>query len=219
MSVTTDVRPFSATLRASTLEVHEKANFSAYMRALLGGELTQEGYTRLAAQYHYIYGAIEAASDRMAGDPVGGEFVFDELRRLPSLERDLAHLVGPDWRSAISPLASTRAYVARVREASSWAGGYVAHHYTRYLGDIAGGQAIRRLLERQYGLAEAGALFYHFDEIGSAPRFRDAYRAKLDDAPWDQTARAQVIDETLVAFECNVAVFDELAARLDEVRA
>ncbi|WP_410669731.1 heme oxygenase (biliverdin-producing) [Amycolatopsis sp. cmx-4-68] len=219
MSVTTDTRPFSATLRASTLEVHEKANYSTYMRALLGGELTQEGYTRLAIQYYFIYGAIEAASDAMAGDPVGGEFVFDELRRLPNLERDLAHLAGPDWRSTISPLASTQAYVSRIREASSWAGGYVAHHYTRYLGDIAGGQAIRRVLEKNYDVAEAGALFYHFDKIGSAPRFRDQYRAKLDNAPWDETERARVIDETLVAFECNVAVFEELASRLDEYRA
>ncbi|RSD19255.1 biliverdin-producing heme oxygenase [Amycolatopsis eburnea] len=219
MSVTTDARPFSATLRASTLEVHEKANYSTYMRALLGGELSQAGYTQLAIQYYFIYGAIEAASDAMAGHPVGGEFVFDELRRLPNLERDLAHLVGPDWRTTIAPLASTQAYVERVREASTWAGGYVAHHYTRYLGDIAGGQAIRRLLERQYDVAEAGALFYHFDEIGSAPRFRDQYRAKLDNAPWDEAERARVIDETLVAFECNVAVFDELARRLDEYRA
>ncbi|MEV4056623.1 biliverdin-producing heme oxygenase [Amycolatopsis sp. NPDC049688] len=219
MSVTTDARPFSATLRASTLEVHEKANYSTYMRALLGGELTQEGYTQLAIQYYFVYGAIEAASDRMAADPIGREFVFDELRRLPNLERDLAHLVGPDWRSTITPLDSTREYVARIREASSWAGGYVAHHYTRYLGDIAGGQAIRRLLERQYDVAEAGTLFYHFEGIGSAPRFRDAYRAKLDNAPWDEDERARVIDETLVAFECNVAVFEELASRLDEFRA
>ncbi|WP_410636943.1 heme oxygenase (biliverdin-producing) [Amycolatopsis sp. lyj-346] len=219
MSVTTDARPFSATLRASTLEVHDRANYSTYMRALLGGELKQDGYTQLAIQYYFVYSAIEAASDAMAGDPVGGEFVFDELRRLPLLERDLAHLVGPDWRATISPLASTEAYVARVREASTWAGGYVAHHYTRYLGDIAGGQVIRRTLEKNYDVAEAGALFYHFDGIGSAPRFRDRYRAKLDTAPWDDTERARVIDETLVAFECNVAVFDELALRLDEFRA
>ena len=102
---TTDTRPFSAALRASTLEVHDRANYSTYMRALLGGELTRDGYTQLAIQYYFIYDAIEAASDAMAGDPVGGEFVFDELRRLPNLERDLAHLVGPDWRSTITPLA------------------------------------------------------------------------------------------------------------------
>jgi heme oxygenase len=220
MSVTTDLdtRPFSATLRASTKVLHDRANHSEYMNALLGGELSLAGYTRLAVQYFFIYQAIEQASDQMAGHAVGGEFVFDELRRLPLLELDLAHLVGPDWRTEIEPLASTQAYTARIGEAASWAGGYVAHHYTRYLGDIAGGQIIRRLLERKFGLDEAGTMFYHFDEIGSAPAFRDRYRAKLDAAPWGEQERAGVISETAVAFGCNVAVFEELARDLDRYR-
>lgn len=217
MQVTADVdaSPFSQRLRASTWPVHQRANHSRYMSALFGGELPLAGYTRLAVQYYFIYRAIERASDAMAADAVGREFVFDELRRLPSLERDLGHLVGPDWRDTIRPLPATEAYTARIAEASGWAGGYVAHHYTRYLGDIAGGQAIRRLLEKKFDLAEEGVHFYHFDLIGSAPAFRDRYRAKLDQAPWSEQDHARVIGECTVAFEHNIAVFDELAAELE----
>ncbi|MFE0023065.1 heme oxygenase (biliverdin-producing) [Amycolatopsis sp. NPDC059021] len=216
MPVTTELeaRPFSATLRASTLAVHDRANHSVYMNALFGGDLPLSGYTRLAEQYYFVYQAIEEMSDAMAGDPVGGEFVFDELRRMPNLERDMEFLLGSGWRGKIRQLPATEAYARRIREASEWAGGYVAHHYTRYLGDIAGGQAIRRLLAKNYEVSEAGSLFYHFDEIGSAPAFRDRYRAKLDTAPWSDEERARVIDEALVAFECNVAVFTELAEEL-----
>lgn len=226
MPVTTDVNsipfsatPFSTTLRASTRTVHERANHSAYMNALLGNELTLAGYTQLAIQYYFIYQAIEQVSDTMAGDGTGREFVFDELRRLPKLETDMAFLVGPDWRETIRPLAATESYVRRIHEASVWAGGYVAHHYTRYLGDIAGGQAIRRLLATNYGVIDEGALFYRFDEIGSAPAFRDRYRAKLDAAPWNETDRTRVVDETLIAFECNVAVFAELADGMHRYQA
>ncbi|GAA3554999.1 biliverdin-producing heme oxygenase [Amycolatopsis ultiminotia] len=217
MSVTTDLdaHPFSKQLRASTWTVHQKANHSRYMSALFGGELPLSGYARLAVQYYFIYQAIERASDAMTGDAVGGEFVFDELRRLPALERDLAHLVGPGWRHEIRPLPATAAYTARITEASGWAGGYVAHHYTRYLGDIAGGQAIRRLLEKTFDLTGAGTLFYHFDLNGSAPAFRDNYRAKLDQAPWSEQERSRVIGESRIAFEHNIAVFDELAAELE----
>ncbi|WP_033295732.1 heme oxygenase (biliverdin-producing) [Amycolatopsis jejuensis] len=220
MTVTTDLqaRPFSGQLRASTKVVHEKANHSTYMNALLGGELSLAGYTALAVQYYFIYQAIERAGDAMA-DPVGREFVFEELRRLPSLERDLERLVGPGWRNEIEPLSATKAYAERIAEAARWSGGFVAHHYTRYLGDIAGGQIIRRLLEKNFDLAEAGTLFYHFDGIGSAPAFRDRYRAKLDEAPWSEDERARVIDESVVAFEHNVAVFDELARDLEQYRA
>lgn len=215
-----DHTPFSKTLRSSTLGVHDKANHSAYMNALLGGELTLEGYTQLAIQYYFIYQAIERASDAMAGDPVGGRFVVDELRRLPKLARDLEFLVGPEWETTVRPLPATEAYVRRVAEAApEWVGGYVAHHYTRYLGDIAGGQVIRRLLVKQYQVEGAGSLFYHFEEIGSAPAFRDRYRAMLDNAPWDEAERGRIIEETLVAFECNIAVFAELAETMREYRA
>jgi heme oxygenase len=210
--------PFSRMLRASTKVVHEKANHSAYMNALLGGELDQAGYTQLAIQYYFVYQAVEQASDSMAADPVGRHFVIDELRRLPKLARDMAFLVGPEWETTIRPLPATEAYAERIRAASRWAGGYVAHHYTRYLGDIAGGQTIRRLLEKNYRLKDAGSLFYHFEEIGSAPAFRDRYRAKLDTAGWNEEEQARVIDETLVAFECNVAVFAELAEDMDRYR-
>lgn len=221
MPVTTDLvsAPFSATLRASTRIVHERANHSGYMNALLGNELSLAGYTQLAIQYYFIYQAIEQVSDTMAGDDTGREFVFDELRRLPKLETDLAFLIGPDWRETIRPLAATELYVRRIHEASEWAGGYVAHHYTRYLGDIAGGQIIRRLLATNYGVVDKGALFYRFDEIGSAPAFRDRYRAKLDAAPWNETDRTRVVDETLIAFECNVAVFAELAEDMHRYQA
>jgi heme oxygenase len=108
--------------------------------------------------------------------------------------------------------------VRRVREASAWPGGFVAHHYTRYLGDIAGGQAIRRLLERTYGLTGPGSLFYHFDEIGPAPTFRDEYRRRLDEVPWNEDERSRIVQETLTAFECNIAVFSQLAENLDRYR-
>ena len=110
-----------------------------------------------------------------------------------------------------SPLASTRAYVSRVREASSWAGGYVAHHYTRYLGDLAGGQVVRRLLKDTYDVEGPGALFYHFDGIASVPAFRTRYRALLDSAPWDTTERTRIVNEVGIAFEFNIAVLTELA--------
>lgn len=207
-----DARPFSAVLRESTRAVHDRANHSGYMDALLGGALELADYATLAVQYFYIYSAIEQVSDRMAADELGGRFVFDELRRVPALRRDLAELVGPDWESTITPLPATVAYVDRIHTAADgWVGGYVAHHYTRYLGDIAGGQIIRRTLEKNYDLDGPGTLFYHFDLGRSAPAFRDHYRAQLDTAPWSEDERARVVEETLTAFECNVAVFDELA--------
>lgn len=205
-------QPFSQVLRESTRDVHERAHHSTYMNALLGGRLTLADYTRLAQQYYFIYRTLEQASEAMASDPVGGPFVLDELRRLPALTEDLEFLLGPEWESTISPMPATLRYVRRMREvAFEWPGGFVAHHYTRYLGDLAGGQVVGSLLRREYGISGAGARLYDFSGVGNPHAFRKHYRALLDNAGWDATERQRIVDETLLAFELNISVLAELA--------
>ena len=70
-------QPFSQALRASTKQVHDRAHHSSYMDALLDGSLTLAGYTRLAAQYFFIYATLEEAGATMATDPVGAPFDVD----------------------------------------------------------------------------------------------------------------------------------------------
>lgn len=206
----TETVPLSIGLRQATMAVHDRAHHSSYMAALLGGHLPLDGYTLLAEQYGAIYGALEAASDALAHDPVAGPFVIDELRRLPGLHADLDALEAGIPRI----LPATHAYVERLRTAAGDPQLFVAHHYTRYLGDLAGGQMVGRLLDRTYGITGPGALFYDFATLGSPSRFRTRYRALLDAAPWDEVARARVAAEAVHAFELNIAVLGELA---DEV--
>lgn len=211
--------PFSAALRRATLEVHERANHSTYMDALLGARLDLVDYAGLVTQYWHVYGAIEDGADRLAADPVAGPFVVEALRRRPAIAADLAFLRGPDWADDLDPLPATAAYAARVREvAADWPAGWVAHHYTRYLGDIAGGQAVRGLLRRSYGVVDDGARFYDFASLGPAKRFRDHYRSLLDAAPWDATERARFVEESQHAFELNIAMLAELADTVPDDR-
>ncbi len=119
---------------------------------------------------------------------------------------------GRSWRNLISVDNATRQYVERLREACfAWPGGYVAHQYTRYLGDLSGGQIIGRIASRTYGLtAEAGASFYNFGEIEKLKVFKDGYRTLLDDAPWDADEQRRVIDEVLLAYRLNTQLLAEL---------
>ena len=92
----------------------------------------------------------------------------------------------------------------------------MAHHYTRYLGDLSGGQAIGRVLDRAFGLNGAGLSFYEFP-MRPKP-YKDGYRARLDGLDLDQGDIARVVDEVKVAFALNQAVFDELTANLPAYR-
>ncbi|MFE3327397.1 heme oxygenase (biliverdin-producing) [Streptomyces sp. NPDC059176] len=207
--------PFSTLIRVASHEQHAEAETSTFMSDLLGGRLTVGAYARYTEQLWFVYRALEAAAGRLRHDPVAGPFIRPELFRTPELERDLAHLRGAGWRDGLQPLPATAAYAARVEEcARAWPAGYVAHHYTRYLGDLSGGQIIRDRAERTWGFARRGdgVRFYVFDQIPNPAAFKRAYRELLDGMNADDLEKQRIIDECRRAFDFNGAVFRELGA-------
>ncbi|MEO3790310.1 biliverdin-producing heme oxygenase [Nonomuraea sp. B10E15] len=202
---------FSESLRKATWADHESAESEGYLTELMAGRLSEHEYGEMVAQHYFAYTALDGVSRELAEHPVAGRFVFPELYREPALERDLATVYGPGWRDRIAPSASTEALVARIRETAGWPGGYIAHHYTRYLGDLSGGQFIRMELQKIYGYARGGGVdFYFFDELGSLPRFKTEYRSRLDALELDDSERQRVISEVKLAYRLNTAVLAEL---------
>lgn len=206
-----DIVSFSAALRERSSGSHSRSEHAGFMSDLLKGEGSREDYIALVAQHYFIYEALESAGDRMRKDPVAAVFISDRLTRLPALEADLDFLIGPDWRGSIAPLPTTQRYVDRINEvAATWVGGFVAHHYTRYLGDLSGGVFIGRVMQRRFGFETNGVGFYLFDDIADPNSFKDVYREQLDAAPWDDAERERVIDEVLVAYQFNTELFLDL---------
>ncbi len=203
---------FSRALRSMTWDGHEEAEFTGYMQAMLGGQLTRDGYAAMVAQHYFAYLVIEEASEAMRNDPVAAPFISDGLTRVPALEADLTFLLGDDWADRIEPNKATREYCARLREVCfGWPGGFVAHHYTRYLGDLSGGQVIKAAAERAYRLPDdQGVQFYVFSDIANHRDFKVRYRALLDEAPWDAAEQQRVIAETMLAYRLNTKVLAEL---------
>ncbi|RZU25217.1 heme oxygenase (biliverdin-producing) [Streptomyces sp. BK239] len=204
---------FSNVIRAASHEQHVEAETSTFMSDLLGGRLGVDAYTRYTEQLWFVYEALESEAGRLASDAVAGPFIRPELFRRGALERDLAHLRGPGWRAGMSALPATRAYAERVREcAERWPAGYVAHHYTRYLGDLSGGQIIRDRAEKAWGFERKGdgVRFYVFEEIGNPAAFKRGYRELLDAVRADDLEKQRVVAECRKAFALNTAVFREL---------
>jgi heme oxygenase len=209
-----NVVPFSALLRERSSGAHSDSEGQGFMSGLLKGEGTREDYVSLVAQHYFIYEALESAAERMKADPVAAAFITDKLTRLPALEADLRFLVGADWRERIAPLPTTVRYVARIREVgATWAGGFVAHHYTRYLGDLSGGLFIGRIMQRRFGFDTNGVGFYLFDDIADPKAFKDVYREQLDAVPWGDVERERVVDEVLRAYRFNTDLFRDLEAQ------
>jgi heme oxygenase len=210
-SGTTTEQPFSEAVKQASWEVHEHAEQSPFMQALLGGHLDAAGFAALVAQYHAVYVELERVGALLVDDPVAGPFIAPELLRVPALEADLLALLGPDWPAQAVATPATEAYRARLAEVASWPGGFVAHHYVRYMGDLSGGQVIRRVVERTYDIdTHGGTSFYVFDEIDDLRAFKARYRDRLDAVPWSAAERAAVIDEVVAAYDLNSAVLRSL---------
>ncbi|RIJ55010.1 biliverdin-producing heme oxygenase [Clavibacter phaseoli] len=206
------VVPLTEALRDRARPRAEAQDADEFMTALVTGRGCRDDYVALVAQHYFVYRAIESATERMAADPVAARFISPRLTRLPAIEADLGFLVGPDWRDVVRPLASTAAYVERIEQvASVWVGGFVAHHYTRYLGDLSGGRLLRSLLQRQFGFDTNGVGLYLFAEIAEPRRFCSTYREALDQVPWDDDERARVVAEVENAYRLTRDVFAELA--------
>ncbi|WP_430867266.1 heme oxygenase (biliverdin-producing) [Demequina aurantiaca] len=195
-------------VRTATAAEHQDTENRSFMTQLMGGELTLADYVTYLAQFAYVYRALES---RVAqpGDP---EFLGDPaLARAACIESDLAALGAADWETSHPALPATAAYAARLLEVGQGdLPRYAAHHYTRYLGDMSGGQAIAKLVARYYGATPDQLAFYDFAEVPSTVRYKRAYRENLDALPFDEAQAQAMIDEAKAAFGYNGDIFNAL---------
>ncbi|GGC53033.1 biliverdin-producing heme oxygenase [Hoyosella rhizosphaerae] len=202
---------FAARLRSRTAAAHRDAEGSPFIDALTHGTLPLPDYARFLRQLFVIYTALEQSGRLRATDPTVVPFLDDGLLRVPELSRDLAYIDGPDWELRINPLPATTEYANRITEASvDSAAGFIAHHYLRYLGDLSGGQIMRRAVERAYGFTTDGVRFFRFDAIPNAKPFKDAYRRHLDTIQLTDAEQELIIAEANLGFAHNRALFVEL---------
>ena len=205
--------PLSAQLRERTRAAHERAETVPFITDLMHGRLSGAAYADLAAQQHGIYVALETASAALVGASRGSNLVFPHLARTPAIEADLSYLYGADWRERIEVLPAAVTYAERVAQVSGDLPRYAAHAYTRYLGDLSGGQAIKRLVQRHYGLAEDGVRFYTFTGVAKPKVFKDEYRAELDALELSPLEVDLAVQEATTAFDLSAALFAALGER------
>lgn len=207
------LQPLSAAIKAGSAAEHDAAEQSPFVTELLAGRVSRRGYAEYLLRLRVVYEALEDAVRSHADDPLVAAVHDPGLERVPALDTDLAYWVPELGLDVDSPAAQR--YRDRISELS-WGGALVAHHYTRYLGDLSGGQAMGRILDREFGLGGEGLAFYAFD-VRVKP-YKDGYRDRLDGLGLTPDEIERVVDEVKIAFGLNQAVFDELAERLPDYR-
>jgi heme oxygenase len=212
--------PLSTVLRQATWGAHEEVESGPLEAALADGRLRAEVYADLLAQSLPVYRAIEELAPQMAADPLAGPFVRPEVFRTAHVERDLAHYWGDEWRARVELLPVTQFYVERIRTvAAADPIAWIAHGYTRYLADLSGGLVIDKAITEAYGLEQDGRWLYTFDlPSGVDPKaWKNAYRQLLNLLDLDTATAIRLIEEALVAYQCNIALNDALVARHGDI--
>jgi heme oxygenase len=191
-------------LRIASRTLHEQTERSGVMAILLRGHLP--GYRAMLAELLPIYEAREQSLSARAQLPWLSGLDLAALARAAKLHADLSgHAAAKSQRTA------TRTYVARLQALGHQGDpALLAHVYTRYLGDLSGGQVLRALVQRLY--PGQGTAFYEFGDSAQVQRLRRQLRETLARAPLSEVEAGRVVEEACWSFEQHRLLFDELAA-------
>ncbi|MGJ4911636.1 heme oxygenase (biliverdin-producing) [Bradyrhizobium sp. HKCCYLS2033] len=196
-------------MRERTKTLHVTAERTGIVAELLRGRGTRQAYALLLRNLLPVYETLEAELLRHQGTPVMGRIVRLELHRSAAIKADLAQLDAGD----LPLLPEAIAYAGTIGEAGSGAGhALLGHAYTRYLGDLSGGQIIKRILARSLDLGAQMLSFYEFPDITDIAHFKDEYRAALEQAGAAISDHSAIVEEAALAFTRNIALSEALQA-------
>lgn len=203
-------------LREGTKKSHTMAENVGFVKCFLKGVVEKESYRKLVANLYFVYGAMEEEMEKHKHHPILQHIYYPQLNRKASLEEDLAYYFGPNWRDQVAPSAAGSAYVERIREVSATEPELlVAHSYTRYLGDLSGGQILKGIAQKAMGLSDGvGTSFYEFQDISDEKEFKNTYREAMNNLPIDDATAERIVDEANAAFGMNMKMFNELEGNL-----
>nr|YP_010902496.1 heme oxygenase [Hypnea nidifica]WCH54351.1 heme oxygenase [Hypnea nidifica] len=199
-------------LRTGTTKSHSMAENVSFVKSFLGGVVDKKSYRKLVANLYFVYIAIEEEMEKNKEHYAVSSIYFPQLYRQSSLCKDLCYYYGSDWKNMIQPSQATKNYVNRIHEIGKVQPELlIAHAYTRYMGDLSGGQVLKKIAKSAMGLSNCdGTEFYDFHDIEDESLFKKQYRDALDNVPVNSKQVAQIITEANIAFNLNMEVFQEL---------
>nr|AOM64498.1 heme oxygenase [Riquetophycus sp.] len=208
-------------LREGTTKSHSMAENVSFVKSFLGGVVDKKSYRQLVANLFFVYTAIEEEIDNNKYNAAIQAIYFPELYRKYSLIKDLEYYYGSGWSDCVAPSSATKNYVNRIHDiGKNQPELLIAHAYTRYMGDLSGGQILKKIAQSAMQLSgKQGTAFYDFEEIKNDAVFKKEYRDALDNAPINEQQIEQIIAEANLAFNLNMRMFQELNSNIIKIMA
>lgn len=206
----------AAQLREGTTKSHSMAENVSFVKSFLGGVVDKSSYRKLLSNLYFVYDAIEQQMLINQNHPSIRQIYFKELNRKQSLEQDLLYYYGHDWKKLVSPSPAAQIYINRINSVGrDQPELLIAHAYTRYMGDLSGGQILKKIACSAMNLSDKqGVSFYDFDSIHDSKAFKSMYKRTLDNLPITDNQAKAIVSEANVAFSLNMKLFQELNSNI-----
>ena len=207
------ITQFSKEIKEGTKKSHSAAENTKFVASFLKGVLDPEEYRKLITNFWYVYETMELRLQE-SDDPFVKELKQWNvlLFRTAFIQRDLRYYYGPMWRENQIPTEACNKYCHRINEiAEKDPYLLIAHHYTRYIGDLSGGQILKGIAKKALNPPEGEGLhFYDFPMIEDAKAFKTEYRSTLDNLDLTRKQKDALVEEANYAFKLNMDMFNEM---------
>lgn len=155
-------------LKELTWEYHKRAERTKFVHRMLKKEMTEYQYYVYLFNQFLMYSYLE---EKIRDAKAIDESLFTILRA-SNLSKDLLELEETRGFTPPKSLNSTTHYMKYIKKIENEPDRLLAHMYVRHMGDLSGGQIIKRFV---HGLG----LHYQFDE--DTETLKERFRLKLHD--------------------------------------
>ena len=172
-------------LKELTYEHHRNAERQKFVKTLMGGSIPPKVYAEFLYNQYVAYNILEvcAMAEGVLND-------LPDVRRAPKILEDFQELWGKDAEPP-KPKPSIQKYVDHIMSIKEDPEKLMAHIYTRHMGDLSGGQMIKKRIPGE------GRLYMFADP----DNLKTAIRSKLND---------NMADEAKICFEYATELFKEM---------
>ncbi|MEG1003139.1 MAG: biliverdin-producing heme oxygenase [Clostridium sp.] len=204
---------FMKNIKVNSQNLHDVAENTWFLKRLVDGNASVEGYSEYLFNLYEIYKTIEFNLEKYSDNPSVKEFATIDVYRSEAIYKDLKILLGEKMNS-MKLLASTKAYVDKLNEVGrSNPELLVAHAYSRYLADLFGGRTIYKILENVYKVDYNALNYYQYEALNEDEGRKDfimEYYTKLNNIELSDVLKEKFLDEVSNSYIYNIAISNEL---------